>query len=102
MKIIREGNVTVKVYEGEWAAIRFLPVVHYHNGKRIRENFRKLTQQRVELTKSRLALNEAGDKTARRTRPNPRASRSRCQRHRKHESQRHVNGCDAPRIRLRC
>ena len=34
------------------------------------------------------------------TRPLARASRSRCQLHHKRESQRHVNGCNASRIRL--
>ena len=35
-------------------------------------------------------------------RPSARASRSRCQRHRKRESRHHVSGCNAVRIRLRC
>jgi hypothetical protein len=42
MKIIKEGNASVKIYEGESGGYALFTVVHYHNGKRIRENFRKL------------------------------------------------------------
>jgi hypothetical protein len=53
MKIIKEGNATVKVYEGESGGYPLFTVVHYHNGKRIRENFRKLAQAKESRSRNR-------------------------------------------------
>jgi integrase len=42
VKIVKEGNASVKIYECKSGDYPIFTVVHYHNGKRIRENFRKL------------------------------------------------------------
>jgi integrase len=42
MKIIKEGNTSVKIYEGKSGGYPLFTVIHYRDGKRIRENFRKL------------------------------------------------------------
>jgi integrase len=40
MKIVRAGNTRIKVYKGKSGKYDLFTVVHYRNGKRIRENFR--------------------------------------------------------------
>ena len=40
MKIVKTGNARVKIYKGESGGYDLFTVVHYQNGKRIRENFR--------------------------------------------------------------
>jgi integrase len=40
MKIVKEGNASVKIYEGESGGYPIFTVVHYEHGRRIRENFR--------------------------------------------------------------
>src|SRR5262249_30656908 len=44
MKIVKEGNASVKIYEGESGGYPIFTVVHYHRGRRVRENFRKLAK----------------------------------------------------------
>jgi integrase len=41
MKIVKTGNARVKIYKGESGGYDLFTVVHYRDGKRIRENFRK-------------------------------------------------------------
>ena len=41
MKIVKTGNARVKIYKSESGGYDLFTVVHYRDGKRIRENFRK-------------------------------------------------------------
>jgi integrase len=47
MEIIKVGNTSVKIYAGESGGYPLFTVVHYANGKRIRENFRKRADAKV-------------------------------------------------------